>query len=114
MALCTAVFEVLALQCVWQTINIPARFVRFGIEDDEVISEYFPAGIPHPVDYEAFFKEDDRQGEYSGNGKMGGVLLITAFPLLFCCVCITVSIRSEIAEFKVPSLRRDSEAFGLP
>ncbi|KAH8071409.1 methyltransferase [Aureococcus anophagefferens] len=54
---------------------------------------FYPSGVPYPTDYDRLFSFYD-------GVKSDGTLLINFFPLVFCCISVTVSLRGELDEFK--------------
>ncbi|KAH8071250.1 methyltransferase [Aureococcus anophagefferens] len=85
--------QVMAMQTVSQGIWLASDFVRWGVDDDRLIGEFYPSGVPYPTDYDRLFSFYD-------GVKSDGTLLINFFPLVFCCISVTVSLRGELDEFK--------------
>ena len=83
-----------ALQTVWQSVWLVTDFSQWvGADDPDFVGEYYPIGVPRPTDYWALLEHYDSH-------KVYGVLFIVVFPLVFTCVCVTISLRAEMEEWK--------------
>ncbi|KAK7232055.1 methyltransferase [Aureococcus anophagefferens] len=83
-----------ALQTVWQSVWLVTDFSQWaGADDPDVVGEYYPSGVPWPTDYWGLLEHYDSH-------KVYGVLFIVVFPLVFTCVCVTISLRAEMEEWK--------------